>query len=68
MVFAKVGHVMAPRWHKLAPRCTPKLPELDLDLHFEAIRWDVAPMLAYLARLVGSKSQSPSISGSPGAQ
>ena len=38
------------------PFGAPKMPELDWDLRFKALKGDVALMLAYLAWLVGSSS------------
>ena len=38
------------------PFGSPKVPEPGGDLHVEATGWDAAPMLAYDAWLVGSKS------------
>ena len=45
------------------PFGAPKMPDSIWDLRLEVIWAEICIMLAYLAWLVGSKSQSPAISG-----
>ena len=58
---------MGPRLANLGPERRPfggpKMPDSIWDLRLEAIWAEICIMLAYLAWLVGSKSQSPAISG-----
>ena len=58
---------MDPRLANLGPERRPfggpKMPDSSRDLRLEAIWAELGIMLAYLAWLVGSKSQSPAISG-----